>query len=117
MVFVMADIFRSLLKLSAVPARLGLVAADAAVTVGKSIVEPEQAQQNHPAPAARFTAAEINAAAQIIKANMTIGRDTTFLNLLELKSREATVRAMAETALIAAHDVRLRAATGNGTQH
>ncbi|EAQ35230.1 hypothetical protein NB311A_12976 [Nitrobacter sp. Nb-311A] len=117
MVIVMSDIFRSLLKLSAVPARFGLVAADAAVTVGKSIVEPEQTQQNHFAPAARFTAAEINAAAQIIKASMTIGRDTTFLNLLELNFPEATIRAMAEAALIAARDVRLQATTGTGTQH
>ncbi|MDR6306128.1 hypothetical protein GGQ85_003856 [Nitrobacter vulgaris] len=115
MVIVMSDIFRSLLKLSAVPARFGLVAADAAVTVGKSIVEPEQTQQNHFAPAARFTAAEINAAAQIT--SMTIGRDTTFLNLLELNFPEATIRAMAEAALIAARDVRLQATTGTGTQH
>lgn len=111
----MSDILRSLLRLSAVPARFGLAAADAAVAVGKSIVEPEQAE--HHAPAARFTDAEINAAAKIIKANMAIGRDTTFLNLLELNFPEATIRAMAEAALIAARDARLHATIDNGTQH
>jgi hypothetical protein len=115
-VIVMSDILKSLLKLSALPARIGLVAADAAVTIGKSIVEPQQAEQNH-APAARLTHAEINAAAHIIKANMTIGRDTTFLNLLELNFPEATIRAMAEAALIAARDARLQATADSGTLH
>jgi hypothetical protein len=111
----MSDILRSLLKLSAVPARFGLVAADAAVTLGKSIVEPKQAEPH--IPAARFTDAEIDAAAQIIKARMTTGRDTTFLNLLEINFPDATIRAMAEAALIAARDARFSVTTANGTWH
>lgn len=38
-------------------------------------------------------------------------------NLLEINFPEATVRAMAEAALIAARDAHLQATTGNGTQH
>jgi hypothetical protein len=113
--FAMSDILTSLLKLTVVPARFGLIAADAAVTLGKSIVEPEQTGPH--VRAARFTDAEIDAAAQIIKANMIAGRDTTFRNLLEINFPDATVRAMAEAALIAARDIHLGATAANGTQH
>lgn len=83
----MSDILRSLLKLSAVPARFGLIAADAAVTLGKSIVEPRESETH--IPAVRFRDVEVDAAAQIIKANMTSGGDTTFqLTRDQLPGRE-----------------------------
>lgn len=111
----MSDILSSLLKLTAIPARFGLVAADAAVTFGKSIVEPEQPEPH--VPAIRLTEAEIEAAAQTIKINMITGRDTTFLNLLQINFPDATIRAIAEAALIAARDARLHATIGKGTKH
>jgi hypothetical protein len=111
----MSDILRSLLKLSAVPARFGLIAADAALTLGKSIVEPGESETHIPAP--RFTDAEIDAAAQIIRASMTSGGDTTFLSLIEINFPDAKIRAMAEAALIAARDARLSAGTASATRH
>jgi hypothetical protein len=111
----MSDILRSLIKLSAVPARFGLIAADAAVTLGKSIVEPRESETH--IRGARFTDVEIDAAAQIIKANMTSGGDTTFLNLLEINFPDAKIRAMAEATLVAARDAPFSAGTADATRH
>lgn len=112
----MSELLTSLLKLSAVPARFGLIAADAAVSLGKSIVA--SAEPSSDVPAARFTEAEIDAAARVIQVSLLTGRDLTFQNMLQINFPDATIRAMAEAALMAARDARLDAsATGNGTRH
>jgi hypothetical protein len=100
----MSDLLTSLLKLSAVPARLGLIAADAAVSLGKSIVTPEE--QANDDPAVRFSEAVIDAAAQVLRVSLLTGRDLTFQNMLQINCPETTIRAMAEAALAAARHAR-----------
>jgi hypothetical protein len=107
----MSNLLFSLLKLSSVPLRFGLIAADAAWSFGRSIAVLETPSSK---PVRRFTDEEIDAAARVIKVSMISGRDLTFQNLLQINFPEDTIRAMAEGALIAARDARLNARTASG---
>jgi hypothetical protein len=103
----MSDLLMSLLKLSAVPARFGLLAADAALSLVRSVAASKERTSG--VPSAPFTETEINAAAHVIEVCLFTGRDLGFQNMLQMQLPAATIRAMAEAALIAARNARLRA--------
>jgi hypothetical protein len=68
----MSELLASFLKLAAVPARFGLIATEAALSFGKSVIDPEPTSSN-----TGFSAAsdgvfdqETDAAAGIIRASL-----------------------------------------------
>ena len=111
----MSHLLRSLFELSAVPLRFGLIAADAALSLGRSIAGLETAPEEQ---MSTISGAEIDAAARVIGASMITGGDIAFHTMLQINFPEETIRAIAEAALRAAHNARLKAAaTESGTRH
>lgn len=114
----MSQLLTSLLKLSAVPARFGLITAEAALSVGKSLVEPEPASDTRAgAPSDGLPDQEIDAAAGVIRASLLTGQPVDFHEKLRTKFPDVTIRAMAEAALLAARNARISAATGTVSRH
>jgi hypothetical protein len=106
----MSHLLRSLFELSAVPLRFGVIAADAALSLGRSIAGSETASKEQ---MSRFSDAEIEAAARVIEVSLVTGRDIAFQNMLQTNFPEGTIRAMAEAALTAARNARLEAASSS----
>jgi hypothetical protein len=99
----MSNLLRSLFELSAVPLRLGVIAADAALSLGRSIAGSENAPKEK---TSRVSDAEINAAARVIETTLITRCDIGFLKMLQTNFPEPTIRAMAEAALRAARNSR-----------
>jgi hypothetical protein len=106
----MSHLLRSLFELSAVPLRFGVIAADAALSLGRSIAGSETASKEQ---MSRFSDAEIEAAARVIEVSLVTGRDIASQNMLQTNFPEGTIRAMAEAALTAARNARLEAASSS----
>jgi hypothetical protein len=100
----MSQLLTSLLKLSAVPARFGLIATEAALSLGKSVLDPEPASPNagSSAPSKGLSDQEIDAAAGVIRASLLTGQPIGFQEKLRTKFSDVTIRAMAEATLLAA---------------
>jgi len=114
----MSQLLTSLLKLSAVPARFGLITAEAALNVGKSLVEPEPASDTRASAVSdAITDQETDAAAGVIRASLLTGQPIDFHDKLQTKFPDAAIRAMAEAALLAARNARISAATGTVSRH
>lgn len=109
----MSHLLTSLLKLSAVPARFGLIAAEAALSLGKSVIDPEPASNTgSSAPSDGVSYQEIDAAAGVIRASLLTGQPLDFHDKLQAKFPDATIRSIAETALLAARNARISAPAG-----
>ena len=114
----MSGLLTSLFKLSAVPARFGLIAADAALSVGKSLVEPEPASDTRASEVFdAITDQEIDVAAGAIRASLLTGQPIDFHDKLRTKFPDATIRSIAEAALLAARNARIGTATSIGSRH
>ncbi|MDE2242117.1 MAG: hypothetical protein KGK01_06640 [Bradyrhizobium sp.] len=110
----MSELLTSFLKLAAIPARFGLIVTEAALSLGKSVVGSEPASD---AGTSGVSDQETDAAAGVIRASLLTGQDINFHDMLQTKFPEATIRAMAEAALLAARNARISAATGTGSPH
>jgi hypothetical protein len=129
----MSQMITSLLKLAVVPARFGLIATDAAVSVGKSVLglEPVSSAEpisnaeaiSKPVPVSSAETSvpsdhEIDAAAAAIRASLVSGQPIDFHRELLAKFPDGTIRSIAETALLAARNARISAGTATAaTQH
>lgn len=111
----MSELLASFVRLAAVPARFGLLVAEAALSFGKSVVGSESASPD--AGTSGVSDQEIDAAAGVIRASLLTGQDINFHDMLQTKFPEATIRAMAEAALLAARNARISAATRTRSWH
>jgi len=114
----MSELIPSFLKLAAVPVRFGLIAAEAVVSTGKSVVDPGPASNTGASRASdgafdRVSVQEIDAAAGIIRASLLTGQPVDFHETLRTKFPDVTIRAMAEAALLAARNARATKGIGS----
>jgi hypothetical protein len=109
----MSELIPSFLKLAVVPARFGLIVTEAAVSLGKSVVDPEPASNTgSSAPSDRLSDQEIDAAAGVIRASLLTGQPVDFHEKLRTKFPDVTIRAMAEAVLLAARNARISSESG-----
>jgi uncharacterized protein YdbL (DUF1318 family) len=95
-----SELLIGLIKMAAMPLRVGTVAMEvAALTFERAMMESEVGER---ASSRESAEAELDAAAEAIKAKLLAGRDLGFQCLLRTNFPDDVIREIAEAALLAA---------------